>query len=109
MAAITTMKSPHLKEINEKANYIIGLDTLDGISNIEANISLGTIFGIYNVIKGKKYKSSFKSANNLVMSGYILYSNAIYLCIALDKVNIFAYDEDLEKFILIKENHKIPE
>lgn len=43
------------------------------------------------------------------MSGYIMYSNVLHLCICLDSVNLFAFDEEVNDYVLYKENHKMPE
>jgi len=43
------------------------------------------------------------------MSGYILYSNTMYMCIAGDSVNVFAFDEDVNDYVLFKKNHSMPE
>lgn len=40
------------------------------------------------------------------MSGYILYANSLYLCLASKSVNIFVYDEDENDYVLFKKDHK---
>jgi len=57
------------KTPNTDASYIVAFDPLDGSSNIEFNVTIGTIFAIYAVDENKQ----IKSGNNIVASGYCLY------------------------------------
>jgi len=67
----------------KKANYVLVMDPLDGSSNIDVNVSVGTIFGIY------KRKSDFdreieiedciQAGLELVASGYVLYGTSTIL------------------------------
>ena len=57
------------KTTNTDASYIVAFDPLDGSSNIEFNVTIGTIFAIYAVDENKQ----IKSGNNIVASGYCLY------------------------------------
>lgn len=56
---------------NDDGQYIIAFDPLDGSSNIEYNVTIGTIFAVYKVDDSKK----IKSGNDIVMAGYCLYSS----------------------------------
>ncbi|WP_187648358.1 class 1 fructose-bisphosphatase [Nitrosophilus labii] len=66
--------------INENGKYLIGYDPLDGSSLIDVNLSVGSIFGIYeNGFNGK----------DLVASAYIVYGPRVELVIATVKVERF--------------------
>ena len=57
-------KTPH-----SDASYIVAFDPLDGSSNIEYNITIGTIFAIYALDENKQ----ITSGNSIVAAGYCLY------------------------------------
>ena len=70
----------HLVYTNNKdAKYLVCFDPLDGSSNIDCNITTGTIFGIY------EYKNDIiENGHNLVAAGYCLYGGATQFIIAND-------------------------
>lgn len=85
----------------KNAPYMITFDPIDGSSNIDVNITVGTIFGIY-----KYYNNKIESGKNIIMAGYCLYGGSTQLVIAYKKsVNMYSLVN--KKFILIKENLKI--
>ncbi len=66
--------------INENGKYLIGYDPLDGSSLVDVNLSVGSIFGIYeNSFDGK----------DLVASAYVVYGPRVELVIATVKVERF--------------------
>ena len=83
------------------APYMITFDPIDGSSNIDVNITVGTIFGLY------EYRNNqLKSGNNIVMAGYCLYGGSTQLIISNnDSVNMYSLINN--KFKLIKNNIKI--
>ena len=89
-----------LIECNENGNYLVCFDPLDGSSNIDVNVTIGTIFGIYKINETTK-------KNDIICSGYCLYGTQTQFVLAYEKVDL--YQLLGEKFILIKENLKIPE
>jgi len=98
---------------DQGAGYAVVFDPLDGSSNIDANVSVGTIFGIYKKEKNPDHKPSekdvLKSGNQLVAAGYALYgaSTMIVLSTGLG-VNGFLLDPSLGEFILTHQNIRIP-
>ncbi|MEX2596786.1 MAG: class 1 fructose-bisphosphatase [Salibacteraceae bacterium] len=62
----------------EQAEYVIAIDPLDGSSNIDVNVSIGTIFGIYKRITpggtAVQIKDFLQPGKNQVAAGYVLYS-----------------------------------
>ncbi|HCD73157.1 MAG TPA: class 1 fructose-bisphosphatase [Helicobacter sp.] len=68
---------------NKNAPYIIAYDPLDGSSLIDSNLSIGSIFGIYN----EELKPS-----SLIASGYIVYGPRLEMVVAQDQVLHYRYD-----------------
>ena len=85
----------------KNAQYMITFDPIDGSSNIDVNITVGTIFGLY------EYKNNkLKYGNNIVMAGYCLYGGSTQLIIANNN-SVDMYSLVNNKFKLIKNNIKI--
>lgn len=83
--------------------YIVSFDPLDGSSNIDSNITIGTIFCIFN---HKKY--NIKNGKDIVMAGYILYGGATQLVVTENKhLNIYLLNKD-NNYQIIANNYKIP-
>ena len=101
------------KVINIKSNkkLIFVYDPLDGSSNIENSMPMGTIFGLYkDNINFDSTLVSINKSNDLILSGYILYSSSMHLVFYYNyNIYHFIYDEDIKDFILYNDNVKIPE
>lgn len=95
----------------ENAKYIVALDPLDGSSNIEVNVPIGTIFAIYKRKSlGKKItmEDALQAGTELVCGGYIIYGSSTMLVYTTgDGVNGFTYDPTCGLFILSHQNMKI--
>eukprot|EP01117_Protostelium_nocturnum_P019458 TRINITY_DN844_c0_g1_i1.p1 TRINITY_DN844_c0_g1~~TRINITY_DN844_c0_g1_i1.p1 ORF type:complete len:343 (+),score=138.82 TRINITY_DN844_c0_g1_i1:140-1168(+) len=93
--------------------YILTFDPLDGSSNIDANVSVGSIFGIYSKkSEGKTGHTSdcLQAGRELVASGYSIYGSAIILVLSMGVgVNGFTFDPSLGEFVLSHPDIKIPE
>ena len=87
--------------INNSGKYMVCFDPLDGSSNIDVNITTGTIFAIYKFENGK-----IKNGRNIVAAGYCLYGGSTQLIIA-DEKKVNMYQLINNQFNLIKENLKI--
>ncbi|WP_022850087.1 class 1 fructose-bisphosphatase [Limisalsivibrio acetivorans] len=96
-----------------KGKYVVVFDPLDGSSNIDVNISIGTIFAVYRSISSCKegVEEDFKqSGRNLVAAGYVLYgSSTMLVYTAGNGVNGFTLDPNIGEFLLSHENIKMPE
>lgn len=97
----------------ENAKYIVAIDPLDGSSNIEVNVPIGTIFAIY---KRKSLgqvittEDVLQAGTELVCGGYIIYGSSTMLVYTTGHgVNGFTYDPTCGLFILSHENIKIGE
>lgn len=98
-----------------KGNYILVFDPLDGSSNIDVNVSIGTIFGIYkkvsnetdiNFLLGDVLQPGIKQ----VAAGYIVYgSSTIMVYTTGNGVHGFTLIPSIGEFLLSHENIRIPE
>ncbi len=102
-----------LKDNYPGGKYIVNFDPLDGSSNIDANVSVGTIFSIL-----RKYPKSNISEQDMckqrgimqVAAGYIIYgSSTMFVYTAGHGVHGFTLDPGLGEFILSHEDIKTPE
>lgn len=95
------------------AKYLVVMDPLDGSSNIDVNVSVGTIFGIYRR-KSKEdtivtKEDFFQSGNDLVAAGYVLYGTSTMLVYTTGKgVNGFTLDPSIGEFCLSHTDISIP-
>ncbi len=85
------------------SGYSIAFDPLDGSSNIDVNISIGTIFSIH---KG----DIKKSGREQIAAGYVIYGPSTMLVLAFRGfVSVFTLDPETGNFMLVEENLKMPE
>jgi len=91
--------------------YVAAFDPLDGSSNIDVNISIGTIFGIYkrpDPTKPPSQQDVMQPGTNLVAAGYTLYGTATALVITIGSgVQGFTLDPSTGEFVLTHPNIKI--
>jgi len=96
----------------EEPKYAVVFDPLDGSSNIDANVSVGTIFGIYRVQDKNNPNTNdlLQKGSQLVCAGYAMYGDATILVISFgDSVQGFTLDPQIGEFILTHRNITIPE
>jgi len=97
----------------EKGSYILVFDPLDGSSNIDTNISIGTIFGIYRTLdesKRGRLEDCLQPGKNLVSAGYMLYGTSTMMVYSAGKgVHGFTLDPSWGEFILSHENIRFPD
>lgn len=94
---IASEEQENAQNANENGFLCVAYDPLDGSSLMGANLSVGSIFGIY--------ENDF-SAQNLITAGYIIYGPTIGLCIASEyssAVEYFVYDKQNGEFQKQKE------
>jgi fructose-1,6-bisphosphatase I len=99
---------------NTKGNYIVLFDPLDGSSNIDVNVSIGTIFSIYR--RPKDHQNSTVTEEVLqkgvlqVAAGYILYGSSTMMVYTTGHgVNGFTLDPSIGEFLLSHPAMKIPQ
>ncbi|MFI5270952.1 MAG: class 1 fructose-1,6-bisphosphatase [Candidatus Saccharimonadales bacterium] len=97
---------------NPKGGYVIAFDPLDGSSNIDVNIPVGTIFSVHKKlaeVPAADEKQFLQSGRKQVVAGYILYGSSTMLVFTWgDGVHMFTLDVDLGEFLLADEHVKIP-
>ncbi len=97
---------------NPEANYVIAFDPLDGSSNIDVNVGIGTIFSVHKKLAGVEAgdeKQFFQPGRDQVLAGYILYGSSTMLVFSWgDGVHAFTLDVDLGEFLLSQERLQIP-
>lgn len=83
--------------------FFVTYDPVDGSSNIDTCVPIGTIFGIY-----PKGKHLLQKGSELIASGYVLYGPSMMFVYAVkDKVNGFTYSQATDDFVLTYENIRI--
>lgn len=97
----------------KEPKYVVVVDPLDGSSNIDVNVSVGTIFGIYRRLSDSnnpcELKDFLQVGDDLVAAGYILYGTSTILMYTTGNgVNGFTLDPSLGEFCLSHPNIKIP-
>ncbi len=95
-----------------KARYAVACDPIDGSSNLDAGVSVGTIFGIFRLAEGSEGKEEelHLPGTELVASGFTMYGASAQLVITMKEssVNGFTMDNALGEFILTHPNMKMP-
>ena len=97
---------------NPKARYAVVCDPIDGSSNLDAGVSVGTIFGIFRLADNAQGKQEelLLPGSELVASGFTMYGASAQLVITMkgSTVNGFTMDNALGEFILTHPNMKLP-
>ncbi|NAW87873.1 class 1 fructose-bisphosphatase [Photobacterium halotolerans] len=102
------------KELNREAKYVVLMDPLDGSSNIDVNVSVGTIFSIYRRVTPvggpAEIEDFLQHGDKQVAAGYIIYGSSTMLVYTTGNgVHGFTYDPSLGVFCLSHENMTIPD
>lgn len=101
-----------IPEPYQKGSYILVYDPLDGSSNIDVNVSIGTIFGIYRCIdwdQRGRLEDILQKPKDLVAAGYVLYgSSTMFVYTTGDGVHGFTLDSDVGEFLLSHANMRFP-
>jgi fructose-1,6-bisphosphatase I len=100
-------------EISKDAKYVVAIDPLDGSSNIDVNVGIGTIFSIYRRIsaQGKAdLKDVLQRGIEQVAAGYVIYGSSTMLVYTTGKgVNGFTLDPSIGEFCLSHPDLRIPD
>lgn len=103
--AIIFPDSPH-------ARYAVVCDPIDGSSNLDAGVSVGTIFGIFQLPEGAKGSKEdlLVPGTELVAAGFTMYGASAQLVITMrgGSVNGFTMDNALGEFILTHPDMRMP-
>ena len=116
--AITGMVSEELDEAIllvkdiSKPNYLAIFDPLDGSSNIEVNVAVGSIFSILKAPLGRTTQTAdfLQNGTQQVLAGYAIYGPSTVLVFTFgDGVHCFALDRSSNEFVLTLEKMRVPE
>ncbi len=101
---------------DEFSKYVIAFDPLDGSSNIDVNVSIGTIFGIYErncsgaAVDVSDPSDFFQGGRKQIAAGYTIYgSSTMFVFSVGEGVDGFTLDPTIGEFILTHPNMKLPE
>ncbi|XP_010260929.1 PREDICTED: fructose-1,6-bisphosphatase, cytosolic [Nelumbo nucifera] len=98
-------------EPSKRGKYCVVFDPLDGSSNIDCGVSIGTIFGIYTVKDRENpiLDDVLKPGKHMVAAGYCMYGSSCTFVLSTGSgVNGFTLDPSLGEFILTHPDIKIP-
>jgi len=111
--ALISEETESYVDLNNEGGYVIAIDPLDGSSNIDVNVSIGTIFSIYRrkspIGKPIQKEDILQSGAQQVAAGYILYGSSTMLVYTTGHgVNGFTYESTLGEYVLSHPHMKIP-
>jgi fructose-1,6-bisphosphatase I len=97
-----------------QGEYLLLFDPLDGSSNIDVNVSIGTIFSVLRKPEGSgtgvSEQDFLQAGNNQVAAGYCVYGPQTTLVLTVgDGVAMFTLDREQGSFVLTQENLRVPE
>jgi fructose-1,6-bisphosphatase I len=98
----------------QNANYVALFDPLDGSSNIDVNVSIGTIFSIYRRVSPQGSKATLddmlQAGTQQVAAGYVLYGSSTLLVYTTGNgVNGFTLDPSIGEYFLSHPDMKMPD
>jgi len=102
---------PIFVEEEHRGKYCVVFDPLDGSSNIDAGVNIGTIFGIYRVREGSTgtVEDVLRPGSEMVGAGYCMYGSSANLVISTGNgVNGYTLDNGIGEFILTHPNIRVP-
>lgn len=95
-----------------KGKYVVAIDPLDGSSNIDVNVSIGTIFSIYRRTSNDgaaTFEDFMQKGTEQVAAGYVIYGSSTMLVYTTGNgVNGFTLDPSIGAFFLSHPDMKIP-
>lgn len=97
----------------DSGKYVLLYDPLDGSSNIDVNVSVGTIFSIHRKISDGEYgtlEDMLQAGTSLVAAGYVIYGSSTMMVYTTGQgVHGFTLDNSVGEFLLSHEDIRIPE
>ena len=97
-------------ELNPAGTYALAIDPLDGSSNIDVNVSIGTIFSIFAAKPGDPDGSFLRPAQEQLAGGYIIYGPQTYIVVTFGAgVQSYIFDPDSTSWRLVDTEHRVPE
>ena len=114
VCALVSEESESFVDLNNNGKYVIAIDPLDGSSNIDVNVSIGTIFSIYRrkTAPGTPIRTEdiMQKGGEQVAAGYILYGSSTMLVYTTGHgVHGFTYETSLGEYFLSHPDMQIPD
>lgn len=98
--------------LNDRAPLAVSIDPLDGSSNIDTNVSLGTIFSILataTAMNGTASSALLQPGTNQLAAGFVIYGPCTALVLTLGQgCHIFTLDRATSTFVLTRPDVRIP-
>ncbi len=96
-----------------RGKYVLLFDPLDGSSNIDVNVSIGTIFAIHRKVSRNEHGTMadmLQPGSRLVAAGYVIYGSSTMMVYSTGQgVDGFTLDPSLGEFLLSHPDIRIPE
>lgn len=114
VCALVSEESETFVDLTNEGKYVIAIDPLDGSSNIDVNVSIGTIFSIYRRKSDPgtpiRNEDIMQKGIEQVAAGYILYGSSTMLVYSTGHgVNGFTYETSLGEYFLSHPDMQMPE
>ena len=114
VACMASEEEHHMIEVpaDLAGEYVVLFDPLDGSSNIDANVSIGTIFAVYHRRKPDEVVRSdvLRPGHEQIAAGYIIYGSSTVLVYSTGRsVDCFTLDPGAGEFFLTRPNMRFPE
>ena len=96
-------------ELNPAGTFALAIDPLDGSSNIDVNVSIGTIFSVFEAKADDPLGSFLRPADEQRAGGYIIYGPQTFIVVTFgDGVQSYLLEPDSNAWMLVETEHKVP-
>lgn len=114
VCALVSEEAETFVDLNNDGKYVVAIDPLDGSSNIDVNVSIGTIFSIFRRKSDPgtpiRTEDILQKGSDQVAAGYILYGSSTMLVYTTGfGVNGFTYETSLGEYFLSHPDMHMPE
>lgn len=98
-----------VRTLSQAGLLAVAVDPLDGSSNIDTNVPVGTIFSIYPVVRGQAHASFLRPGREQIASGFFIYGSHTALVLTTgDGTDLYVLESASETFRLAAERVSIP-
>ena len=101
-----------LQDVGDNGRYIVMFDPLDGSSNIDANVPVGTIFTVFAnpTHEPDTARSVLQAGTRQLAAGYVVYGSSTALVYTTGQgAHLFTLDPQIGAFLLSRENIRMPD
>jgi fructose-1,6-bisphosphatase I len=109
VAYYASEENEQIQQLDPAAPVSIAVDPLDGSSNIELNVSVGSIFSIFPTVRGDAEASLFQPGDRQLAAGYLVYGPHTSLVITVGEgTDHFVLDPKTLEFKLVERGMQVP-